>query len=373
MKKNGDNSVAIVEVSLGDETNTLWNFWIKDEKGSERYLKKFRQGKARIIQSGGAAVPSYSSQQAVTGQVGEPENLSGSQTEQPGKKTIPAPAAENKGEMEGAPPEPEKGIVEEPGVQRTVHIPGMSERERIATKEEQARLLEEIRLSGAYDQIDAIRKIGVDPASVRADYGSEGVAKMNKVLPTLVRKGGMPLDVLAADHGFESADDLYDFVVNRYRPKKRAKEEQRVLRGSAKRRENFLRTDKAVGSLKAVLDGYLPKDAVESVESPKKETGAHRDLKAIGKELGFEVRFFESKHPLFDTINGLVGLDGTIYINTRSKYPILSVLGHEISHVLKTNHPDLNRQERTAWQEICGRIDGKEWSPGVRSIHPGRG
>jgi len=75
--------MTIVEVGPKDGTNVVWNFWKMKGAKASNYLAKFRQEKARILQSGGAtiAIPRVP---PTNGGSGKPEGLPGSQTEEAG-------------------------------------------------------------------------------------------------------------------------------------------------------------------------------------------------------------------------------------------------------------------------------------------------
>ena len=82
VRKNGKDYVSIVEITKGDKDNIVWNFWKMGKHNAENYLKKFREEKARILQSGGATAPiPHIPHNTPEGEVGKPEGLSGSQTE----------------------------------------------------------------------------------------------------------------------------------------------------------------------------------------------------------------------------------------------------------------------------------------------------
>lgn len=69
-----------------------------------------------------------------------------------------------------------------------------------------------------YANIDQVRKVGISTASIRADYGPEGVRAINRAIPGVIRKSGQPLDQVAADYGFDSADSLYSALTD-YQPR----------------------------------------------------------------------------------------------------------------------------------------------------------
>ena len=76
----------------------------------------------------------------------------------------------------------------------------------------------------SYPVVDNVRRSGISLASVRADYGTEGVYRLNKNLPGIVRKNGQALDVLAANNGFEGADALFTYL-SEYRPRTKMSED----------------------------------------------------------------------------------------------------------------------------------------------------
>ncbi len=88
IRRNGKDYMSIVEVFPGENENILWNFWKMDIKNSDRYLKKFREEKARILESGGRPLPHVPPRSAAAS--GKPEGLSGSQTRETGtEQNIP--------------------------------------------------------------------------------------------------------------------------------------------------------------------------------------------------------------------------------------------------------------------------------------------
>lgn len=91
--------VAVVEITVGKDKNVLWNFWTDEKSTIERYLRKFREQKTRLLQTGGATVPSYSSQLDASTEAGKPESLSGSQSDLTGSEdSIPLPETGVKGD-----------------------------------------------------------------------------------------------------------------------------------------------------------------------------------------------------------------------------------------------------------------------------------
>jgi hypothetical protein len=80
VKHTDDHHVSIVEINPDDQINPLKTYWKQtDTKRANRYLKQFREEKARLLQSGGRQNPHIPS--SISGG-GKPESLSGSQTEQ---------------------------------------------------------------------------------------------------------------------------------------------------------------------------------------------------------------------------------------------------------------------------------------------------
>ncbi|TVM30255.1 PLxRFG domain-containing protein [Oceanidesulfovibrio marinus] len=96
VRKNGKSYVSIVEVSVGDGDNRLWNYWKMRPEKAEKYLAKFRDEKTRRQQPGGATSSSSSSLPGAPG-VGKPEGLSGSQATDAGEKNITPESDSDKG------------------------------------------------------------------------------------------------------------------------------------------------------------------------------------------------------------------------------------------------------------------------------------
>jgi len=89
IRKNGSkNYISIVEMTPGAKRNVLWNFWKMNSGKAEKYLRKFREEKTRLLNLEGRSQPSYSSHQSENAQVGKPEDLSGSQVDQSGAYNI---------------------------------------------------------------------------------------------------------------------------------------------------------------------------------------------------------------------------------------------------------------------------------------------
>jgi len=86
VRQNGKDYVTIVEVSTEGKDNIVWNFWKMNRDKSDRYLKKFKEEKARILQPGGRPDPHIPHDN-----VGKPEGLSGSQVEASSLKTTLPP------------------------------------------------------------------------------------------------------------------------------------------------------------------------------------------------------------------------------------------------------------------------------------------
>ncbi len=74
---------------------------------------------------------------------------------------------------------------------------------------------------GLTDPLDEIwNGPGINRQSVVTNFGLEFVAEINAKMPFLLRKkGGLPIDIAAADYGFESDQDLMDRI-RAYIPKK---------------------------------------------------------------------------------------------------------------------------------------------------------
>jgi N12 class adenine-specific DNA methylase len=89
------------------------------------------------------------------------------------------------------------------------------------------------------------------------------------------------------------------------------------------------------------LLGFRDKDGTTKLTYPidKKSEQLRKIAKAFGKTL----HFFISKNPEINRINGLTNpATGTeIFVNINSTDPLISIVGHELIHQLKANHPDL--------------------------------
>jgi hypothetical protein len=76
-------------------------------------------------------------------------------------------------------------------------------------------------LMGISDPLDEIwNGPGIDRQSVVNNFGLEFAKEANRKMPFLLkRKGGLPIDVAAADYGFADDQDLLNHILN-YLPKK---------------------------------------------------------------------------------------------------------------------------------------------------------
>ncbi len=88
------------------------------------------------------------------------------------------------------------------------------------TEREARRLAKEV-IAIEYQVIDEIWNLRrVSYSSVAADYDSETIKDISRRMPNLiVKNGGMALDELADEYGFESTCDLMDLFSN-YTPKR---------------------------------------------------------------------------------------------------------------------------------------------------------
>lgn len=68
-----------------------------------------------------------------------------------------------------------------------------------------------------YDAFRIIRNRRICPKQIYKDYGTAASFNMNNSCPIVVEEGGVSLDCLADELGFESADDLYEAIMN-YKP-----------------------------------------------------------------------------------------------------------------------------------------------------------
>src|ERR1039458_207403 len=69
-----------------------------------------------------------------------------------------------------------------------------------------------------YELFKFLRRVKIDPRQINKDFGKQAAFTLNHKCPIVVRRGGLPLDVLAMDNGFESDEDLYEHIMN-YQPK----------------------------------------------------------------------------------------------------------------------------------------------------------
>jgi hypothetical protein len=76
----------------------------------------------------------------------------------------------------------------------------------------------------AWSSFEYISQVGISKKSVVTDYGIEGVSQLNRSIPGVVRDGGIALDILAADEGFGTGDDLFNAIINRKTKKQLAEE-----------------------------------------------------------------------------------------------------------------------------------------------------
>lgn len=129
--------------------------------------------------------------------------------------------------------------------------------------------------SGYYDKIDQIRKHGINLNALQADYGPEGVKAIMKKMPGVVKKhGGLPLDELASDYGFESADNLFEFLKNDYKPKS------------------------SLGGKKSIWDSISARSPLDMVREAKEIW--RRIMRGGNRASSFveDANFEESEHPL---------------------------------------------------------------------------
>jgi len=68
-----------------------------------------------------------------------------------------------------------------------------------------------------YETFRMIRSIRIGPKQIYVDYGQKAAFNMNNSCPIVVEEGGRPLDCLADELGFDSADELYEAIMN-YKP-----------------------------------------------------------------------------------------------------------------------------------------------------------
>lgn len=82
-----------------------------------------------------------------------------------------------------------------------------------------------------YNLFQEIRKTKIDGKQIRKDYGSRGSFILNMCCPIVVKNGGTPLDELADELGFSSADELYEYIKD-YKPKYKFLQEMEDYYGS---------------------------------------------------------------------------------------------------------------------------------------------
>jgi hypothetical protein len=178
------------------------------------------------------------------------------------------------------------------------HIDHYSANERDATVEEQATLAREMAAAKDYRLTEA-RRIGIAPKSLQ-DYSSKtrmgggGVAvNLNREFPGLVRKGGQSFDSLAADLGFESADDFHKYLTEQ-KSHVEAKRESNALRETQKRRDNIIQMGGRVAGARRTLSGYFDDDVISTVKHAGKETAGQKSVREVAKALGHDVSYWKS-------------------------------------------------------------------------------
>lgn len=230
-----------------------------------------------------------------------------------------------------------KGLTREQEVLADSQMPGKQEMQGI--------------IRDAYANIDAIRKVGISTDSIRADYNGAGVKAINRALPALVRKSGRPLDEVAADYGFESADALFGALVDyqpRYKLLAQAEKEKlskqivpvddiRVLHGAKIEIDSLLKGPEAEG-----LSNDIKRQLMQIKETLIDQMEAASPEYARGME-----KFREGSKLVNDF------LYGQEQINPSNKPP-LSTLGRIAQ-----------KKQGEAVEDIPGMLFGKQSSPAV--------
>jgi len=108
-----------------------------------------------------------------------------------------------------------------------------------------------------YDLFQEIRRRKIDSRQVTKDFGRQAAFRLNSKCPVVIKRGGVPLDVLAADMGFESDEALYEAILNyfpKYKWEREVKEHERCL-GHCK---GISRTEWIRRSLQCRFSMWLP-------------------------------------------------------------------------------------------------------------------
>jgi len=91
-----------------------------------------------------------------------------------------------------------------------------------------------------YKVFDQLRKVKIDSRQIYKDYGKYASFQLNSICPIVIKRGGLPLDVLAENLGFESADLFYQHIESyqpKYKTKRKLKEEKEEYYGC--QQENY--------------------------------------------------------------------------------------------------------------------------------------
>lgn len=105
----------------------------------------------------------------------------------------------------------------------------------------------------------------------------------------------------------------------------------------------------------------LAEDHFEAVQVPDALAGA---IEAIEKTFQQPVTIFRNHNPKRFDFDGVMlrGENGGIYVNVNNKNPVVSIVGHELLHAMRREHPDLYQQlYDAAYPEMRGIEKYREW------------
>ena len=77
-----------------------------------------------------------------------------------------------------------------------------------------------------YNFFRMLRKCKIDNRQLTKDFGRRAAFVLNYKCPVVVKRGGIPLDVMAADCNFSSDEELFECIMNYKSKYKFLQEEQ---------------------------------------------------------------------------------------------------------------------------------------------------
>lgn len=181
-------------------------------------------------------------------------------------------------------------------------------------------LIEAARSDEEAVKIAQLKRSGIDPASVK-DY----MLNLNKKIPGIVRRGGIPFDVLARDNGFESADALYEWLTTRKTIQQKLSEVPSLMdiaerfadEGGYSGAFDFVETSKILRALnekkrkltieasRKVLEGKRWEEAMEDLSRQHDIDAYDREVKAAARDpeiRGNINRWKQHVNPLLDQL-----------------------------------------------------------------------